>query len=68
MSIIPQLVFTIVLAVAIWLFARKAGDISANIHLGRPEDYSDNKKERWKNLLLLAFGQKKMFRKPIPHH
>src|ERR1044071_148566 len=65
MPIIPQIVFAIVLAVAVWLFVRKANDILANIRLGRKEDYSDNKGERWKNLLLLAFGQKKMFRKPI---
>ncbi len=37
-----------------------------NIMMGRPEDLSDNKGERWKNMLLLALGQKKMFKKPIP--
>ena len=34
--------------------------------LGRKEDLSDNPKQRWKNMLLLAIGQKKMFKKPIP--
>ncbi|RYG43965.1 MAG: (Fe-S)-binding protein, partial [Chitinophagaceae bacterium] len=29
------------------------------------KDYSDNKGERWKNMLLIAFGQKKMFRNPL---
>jgi heterodisulfide reductase subunit C len=33
--------------------------------LGKDEDYSDHPGERLKNLLLLAFGQKKMFRKPL---
>ena len=34
--------------------------------LGRKEDLNDNPKQRWKNMLLLAIGQKKMFKKPIP--
>ena len=33
--------------------------------MGRDETLSDNSSERWKNLLLLAFGQKKMFRNPL---
>ena len=37
-----------------------------NILLGRDEDLSDNKGQRWKNMLLLAIGQKKMFKRPIP--
>lgn len=37
-----------------------------NILLGRDEDLSDNKSQRLKNMLLLAIGQKKMFKKPVP--
>lgn len=33
--------------------------------MGRDEDLSDNPGLRWKNVLLLAFGQKKMFRNPL---
>ena len=33
--------------------------------LGQDEDLSDNRAERWKNVLLLALGQKKMFRYPL---
>lgn len=33
--------------------------------LGKEEDYSNQPSLRWKNVLLLAFGQKKMFRKPL---
>lgn len=65
MGFFQQIVFLLILAAAIWLFSKKAIDISANIRLGRDEDFSDNKAERWKNVLLLAFGQKKMFRKPV---
>src|SRR5690606_18305073 len=43
----------------------KAREIAANIRLGKEEDYSDCPDQRWKNLLLIAFGQKKMFRNPL---
>ena len=39
--------------------------IRRNILLGKDEDLSDNKYLRWKNLLLLALGQKKMFKNPL---
>lgn len=65
MPYLQQILFTLVLVTAIWLFARKAKDIIANIKLGKDESYDDHKPERWKNLLLIAFGQKKMFRNPL---
>ncbi len=37
-----------------------------NILLGRDEDLTDRPGERWKNMALLALGQKKMFKKPLP--
>lgn len=33
--------------------------------MGRNEDFSDDKPRRWRNVLLLAFGQKKMFKNPL---
>lgn len=33
--------------------------------MGKDKDISDRKGERWRNVLLLAFGQKKMFRYPL---
>lgn len=65
MSYLQQLAFILILVAAIWLFSKNIKEITANIRLGRDENYSDRKPERWKNLLLLAFGQKKMFRKPL---
>jgi len=65
MQIIQQVLFVLVSAIAIWLFAKKVREISRNIKLGHDEDFSDNKSKRWKNVLLLAFGQKKMFRNPL---
>ncbi len=65
MQYLQQIIFILTLTIAIWLFTVKAKEISANIRLGKDEDFSDNPGERWKNVLLLAFGQKKMFRKPL---
>jgi heterodisulfide reductase subunit C len=65
MSIIPQILFIIISAVAIWFFSKKIMTIRRNILLGKDADYSDRSGERWKNVLLLAFGQKKMFRNPM---
>ncbi len=65
MQIVQQLLFVLLSAVAIFFFSRKVKEISRNIKLGRDENLNDNSSERWKNLLLLAFGQKKMFRNPL---
>ncbi|HVU57650.1 MAG TPA: (Fe-S)-binding protein [Puia sp.] len=60
-----QIVFVLALAIAIWLFSRNAGRIRRNILLGKDEAYNDQPGLRWKNVFLLAFGQKKMFRNPL---
>lgn len=65
MQIAQQILFVLLSAVSVWLFSKKVKEISRNIQLGRDEDLSDNKPQRWKNLLLLAFGQQKMFRNPL---
>ncbi len=39
--------------------------IRRNILLGKEEDLTGNKPLRWKNLVLLALGQKKMFKNPL---
>jgi heterodisulfide reductase subunit C len=60
-----QLAFILISATAIWLFSRSILRIRKNILLGRDEDFGDHPGQRWKNLFLLAFGQKKMFRNPL---
>lgn len=64
MQIAQQILFILLSALAIGLFMIKARQIVRNIRLGRAEKLGDNP-DRWKNLLLLAFGQKKMFRNPL---
>jgi ferredoxin len=65
MQIVQQILFVLISAISIWLFSKKVKEISRNIRLGRDENFNDRKAERWKNVLLLAFGQKKMFRYPL---
>ncbi|SKA07705.1 (Fe-S)-binding protein [Sediminibacterium ginsengisoli] len=65
MQYIQQVLFLALSAAAIWLFAKKAGQIRRNIFLGKDDVPAGNNAERWKNVLLLAFGQKKMFRNPM---
>ena len=65
MQLAQQILFILLSAVSIWLFTNKVKEIRRNINLGRDEEINDNKAQRWKNVLLLAFGQKKMFRNPL---
>lgn len=65
MHYISQVIFILLAGYAIWLFAKNIGQIRKNIALGKDESLSDNPFLRWKNVLLLAFGQKKMFRNPL---
>jgi heterodisulfide reductase subunit C len=62
---LSRICFVLLSGIAIWLFSRNALRIRKNILLGRDEDFSDQPGRRWSNLLLLAFGQKKMFRNPL---
>jgi len=62
---VQQIAFILLSAISIWLFSRNILRIRKNILSGKKEDYSDQRGRRWKNVLLLAFGQKKMFRNPL---
>ena len=64
MQLVQQILFILLSAVAIWLFVRKVKFISRNIKLGRDEELEPSP-DRWKNVLLMAFGQKRMFDKPL---
>lgn len=63
---VSQLLFLCILALAIGLFVRNAKKIYRNIKLGKPINRTDNQAERIKQMLLVAFGQQKMFKKPLP--
>ena len=65
MQYILQALFVAALGIASFMFFKKASEIRRNILLGKDEDFSDNKPQRWKNMILLALGQKKMFNNPL---
>jgi len=65
MEMIQQILFILLTVAAIVLFAKKAKEIYSNINLGHDEDLSGDSGKRWRNVLLLALGQKKMFRYPL---
>ena len=64
MQLAQQILFVLLTIAAIWIFVRKAKFISRNIRLGRDEE-AEPHPDRWKNVLLMAFGQKRMFDKPL---
>lgn len=66
MEYIPQIVFVLVAGFFGFLIFRRIKRISSNIKLGKDVDLTGNKGERLKNMILVAFGQKKMFKRPIP--
>lgn len=65
MHLLLQIAFVALLGIAGFLFAKKIGQIRRNILLGRKEDLNDQPSVRLRNLLLLALGQKKMFKNPL---
>lgn len=63
---ISQLIFLCLFIVALFFFGRNALKIYKNIKLGRDTQRTDNPGQRLRTMLLVAFGQKKMFKKPLP--
>jgi len=63
---IQQIAFAIVLLIATYIIVKRSTRIRKNILLGKKVRINDRRDERLKNLLLVAFGQKKMFKRPIP--
>ena len=61
-----QLIFGVLTLSSFGFFAFNLRKIAQNIHMGLPLDRSDRKADRWRTMLLVALGQKKMFTRPIP--
>jgi heterodisulfide reductase subunit C len=62
---ISSILFTCLLIIAFGLFGYNIWKVRYNILLGQEINRSDNAGERWKTMLLVALGQKKMFTRPI---
>ncbi len=63
---IQQIAFLVTLGLAIFFIRRRVLFIRGNIRMGKNAEPTDRKGERLQNMLLVAFGQKKMFKKLIP--
>ncbi len=63
---ISQIIFILISLVVFSLAFVQFGFVIRNIRLGRPEKIVGHTGWRWKNVLLVAFGQKKMFKRWIP--
>lgn len=63
---IQQIAFLVISALAIGLATRQFLKIRRNVLLGKDEKISGDASRRWGNVLLVAFGQSKMFKRWIP--
>ncbi|GAB3707391.1 (Fe-S)-binding protein [Spirosoma flavus] len=61
MEIVQQILFVAALFLTAWYITKRVQLISRAIKLGRAENRFDHADERLKTMLLVAFGQKKMF-------
>lgn len=66
MHILGQILFVGILFLTSLILYKRIKFIASTIRLGKDLKIEGDTKERWKNVLLIAFGQKKMFRKLIP--
>ncbi len=63
---IQTLVFTIITIVAFYWAFSQFKNIRSTIMLGGETNFEGPDSRRWKNVLLVAFGQRKMFKRWIP--
>lgn len=63
---IANIIFLVVLAGAVLLFASNIRKLVRNIDLGKDERINDRKGERWTTMARVALGQSKMVVRPIP--
>jgi heterodisulfide reductase subunit C len=63
---ISIIIFILLFGGGFAFFFYNVGKIRRNILLGKDVNRKDNALERWKMMTLVAFGQKKMFSRPIP--
>src|ERR1044071_10430453 len=63
---IQQIAFALTLAAAIFIITKRISVIRKNIQLGRKSLAGDRAQERLSNMMLIAFGQQKMFKRLTP--
>ncbi len=65
MTYLPQILFCTLLLLAGYSFYTRFRSITKVIRLGKDEHLNDQSGKRWKNVMMLALGQKKMFKYPL---
>ncbi|OIQ16589.1 MAG: Fe-S oxidoreductase [Flavobacterium sp. MedPE-SWcel] len=65
MSYIDNILFVLILVVGFGYFTMNVKKLMRNIKLGKDVDRTDNPKERWNNMAMIALGQSKMVRRPV---
>ncbi len=65
MGILSQLIFALLLIIAAFLFIKSILRLRFNTTLGKRITETEDKPQRWRNVFFLAFGQKKMFKRPM---
>lgn len=65
MSIVPNIIFAVILALGIGFFVRNIRKLKRNIDLGRDSNRNDRASDRWGNMVRVALGQGKMVSRPI---
>jgi heterodisulfide reductase subunit C len=65
MAMILEILFALITGAAFFLFGKNLLAIRRNILIGKDQALNDQPALRWKNVFLLALGQKKMFRNPL---
>jgi len=66
MEYLPQIIFALIAGFFGFLIAKRIGRISSNIKLGKEAKLAEDNGQRLRNMLLIALGQKKMFKRVIP--
>lgn len=65
MAYLQQVLFLVVIGAAGFMLFKRVKFIKTSINLGRPDKRSGDTSTRFKNMMLVAFGQSKMFKNPI---
>lgn len=66
MGLIQQILFVLILGGVGYIAFKRYSRLRRNILLGKEVDLISDSGTRWKNTFLVAFGQKKMFKRMIP--
>ncbi|MBX2889449.1 MAG: (Fe-S)-binding protein [Saprospiraceae bacterium] len=61
-----SILFLLVLGITGWFALQGYRRVWRNIQLGKPEKIGGHAGQRWRNVLLVAFGQQKMFKNWLP--